>query len=249
MTVALGKLEATAQRLLVKLWDDVKAVLSDLNVPTPRPTDDGYRLFDVRPAQQDAAIEVDIPKIVFQLPERFSAPPGRTNLYVHVRGRLALDVNAVQGGRLKTSSFNTEVAYFRHGRAGLKHVFGAHYDSDTHSVAHPVFHAQMKCYNERGGDVSDSFSLDCGSESVITGIFGTTRIPTAQLDFFSVVLQLCADHLIDENADDTRRAAFNRMRALCHRLQGAGYAWQFAQAADCMRSAHWYEDAPPAPVA
>ena len=244
--MALGKVEAIAQRLLVRLWDDIKAVLSDLNVPTPRPTDDGYRLFEVRPVQAaDGPVEVDIARIVFQLPERFSAPTGRTNLYVHVRGRLGLDANALQEGRLRTTSFNTEVAYFRHGRAGLKHVFGAHYDSDAKSLAHPVFHAQMKCYNERGSDVSDSFSLDCASESVITGVFGTARIPTAQLDFFSVVMQLCADHLIDENADDTRRLAFNRMRELRHRFQGAGYAWPFGQAAECMRSAHWYDDAPP----
>lgn len=243
--MTLKGIEWKAQQLLVRCWDEVKAVLEAMSVPSPRPSSDGYEIFNVS-YDDDAphALRVEIPGVVLQLPERYSATA--SNLFVHIRALIELDAAALRSKRLQTSAFSTEVAYFRYSRAELKHVFGAHYDSEFAAVAHPVFHGQLKCYNERGAVVSELYSLGCESKSAIAGVLGNARVPTSQLDFFSVIVQLCADHLIDANADDTRRELFNRLRALRRQLQGCGYAWPgFQQASSCMQAAYWYEDVPP----
>lgn len=246
--MTLKGIEWKAQQLLVRCWDEVRAVLEAMNVPVPRPSGDGYEIFKVTYGDDAPdSLRVEIPSVVLQLPERHSATA--SNLFVHIRALIELDAAALTNKRLQTSAFSTEVAYFRYSSAELKHVFGAHYDSEFAALAHPVFHGQLKCYNERGALVSDLYSLGCESKSAIAGVLGNARIPTSQLDFFSVIVQLCADHLIDANADDTRREQFNRLRALRHQLQGCGYAWPaFQQASSCMQAAHWYDDAPPLPA-
>ena len=235
----MNSVEIHAKRLLVDQWNNVVTQLTRLSLPDTRPID-GHQIFELIDYPRVAGqIGFTVNPVTFNVPERADGP---ADMYVTVKGRLYLDEAAMRVSRkLKTVSFGTEVAYFRMRREKLNHVYGAHYDFSLDEIGHPIFHGQMKSFADRGQLVSDTFTLDCEYEDHIPNILRTVRVPTAQMDFFALVLQLSADHLMSKNSSAEQREAFEDLRKASFSIQGAGHLWaQLVQAPTCMRTQHWY---------
>lgn len=237
--MGMNPVETTALKLLVDQWSNVKTQLDRLSLPDARPAD-GYGIFSlIGHSKVDGQIRFNIAPVTFNVPERANAA---ADLYIIARGRIYLDQAAIKSRRaLKTVSFATEVGYFRKSKDKLKHIYGAHYDFSLDEIGHPVFHAQMKSYNERGREVSEAFQLDCDSDDLVKHVLRTVRLPTAQMDFFALVMQICADHLMSKDSGDEERKAFADLRKVSHEIQGSGHLWaKLAEAPACMRAPHWY---------
>ena len=232
-------IELKARNLLVCQWANVLTQLERLSLPEARPID-GYQIFDlIDHPKVDGQIGFNIAPVTFKVPERAHGSP---DMYIVAQGRIYLDQAAIkESKKLKTVRFATEVGYFRMATGELNHVYGAHYDFSFNEIGHPVFHAQMKSYNERGQWVSDAFQLDCESKDHMAHVLRTVRLPTAQMDFFALVLQICADHLMSKDSGVEQREAFENLRKVNHSIQGAGHLWgRLVDAPSCMRSQHWY---------
>lgn len=232
-------IELRGQRLLVEQWSTVITQLGRLNLPDARPSD-GHRIFTLLEWPKiPGQVAFTVNPVTFNVPERAD---GAANIYIVAKGRIYLDEVALRTQRmLKTVSFATEVAYFRMSSGRLNHVYGAHYDFSLGEIGHPIFHAQMKSFNDCGQLVSDAFTLDCESDDHMGKILRTVRVPTAQMDFFALVLQICADHLMSKNSSDEQLEIFEDLRKASYSIQGAGHLWtQLTDAPPCMRTQHWY---------
>jgi hypothetical protein len=232
--------EERAHRLLVAQWTSTKDLLNQLGLVETRP-EDVYRLFSICGTQKfPEAMSFEIGPLTLYVPERANSVP---SIYVVVRGLIHLDRAALAERRLMTHSFATEAAYFRENNSILSHVYGTHYDFSYDDVGHPIFHAQIKSYHERAQVAVDAYSLsvEIDPEDAMSNVLRTVRVPTAQMDFFALVLQIVADHLIDKSSRPDELATFAELRTLGSKLSGAGYRWhQLAEAPTCMRAHHWY---------
>lgn len=237
-----NQIEQRALKLLIERWNAIKTHLNRLNMPNTRP-DDGQAIFALIDYPKTAGeIGFKVKSVVFNLPESAN---GRADLFVVVRGRLYFDEAAVRDNKLlRTLNFGTEAAYFRKKGNELAHVYGAHYDFALNKIGHPAFHAQMKSYAERFHKVAEYFDMaECTTKDLVEGVLRTVRLPSAQMDFFSFVLQLCADHLMHEKSGKEDQAAFGDLRVESAAIHGAAYrvpqlANPAAQA--CLRANHWY---------
>jgi hypothetical protein len=238
--MAKNKIEARAEKLLIEQWNAVKQQLTRAGALDTRP-DDGYGIFSlVDYPKVQGQVQFNIAPVTFNVPERADSS---SDLYIVAEGRIYLDYEALEKeSRLSTVGFATQVGYFRLTIDGkLCHVYGAHYDFSEDEIGHPVFHGQMKSFNEHGALVSETFTLDCESTDLIKGVLRNVRVPTAQMDFFSVILQICADHLISADSGEDQKDAFNQLREASRSLQGAGHLWpQLKDVSICMKSHHWY---------
>jgi len=237
--MGMTPIEIQAMRLLVEQWSNVLPQLDRLSLPEARPAD-GHRIFTLIDwPKVEGQIAFTVNPVTFNVPERAN---GSADMYIVAQGRIHLDQAALREARkLRTVSFATEVGYFRMSKGKLNHVYGAHYDFSLNDIGHPIFHAQMKSYNERGQWVSDAFKLDCESHDYMANVLRTVRLPTAQMDFFALVLQICADHLMSKDSGAEQLEAFENLRKVNYSIQGAGHLWaQLAGAPPCMRSQHWY---------
>jgi hypothetical protein len=231
--------ELTARKLLIQQWNNIQPQLQRLNMPAIRPADAEGLFKLITHSKVAGQIGFEITNVTFNVPERAN---GATDIYIVATGRIYLDETALNPpSTLKTVSFATEVGYFRKTRRGLEHVYGAHYDFALDEIGHPVFHAQLKSYNERGQEVSETFQLGCESTDCVGGVLRTVRLPTAQMDFFALIVQICADHLLSKDSGDEERRAFADLRKVSQDIQGAGYlAARLTNTAGCMRAPHWY---------
>jgi hypothetical protein len=211
-----------------------------------------YPSSDIRPKQAADIFKLDgeagpshfsVGPVVLKIPER----PNRTepNLFVVVEGWIAFD-RFDEGGRPNTLKFGTKVGYFRILQdGGLEHVYGSHFDMDEQLVAHPVFHGQMTSQAKLGESIEELFHSNFEvTEDHAVGLLGTVRTPTAQMDVFSVLTQVGADHLINEKSDSVVREGFDELRRACDFFNGAGRRFPFLcdpPATHCYRSTHWYE--------
>lgn len=202
----------------------------------------GYEVFRIDSSAPNDVVKLDFGPIVFHVPER---PDGRgPNLFVVAQGWLTIEGPDFKTMPLRTKTFGTEVAYFRQKLGSLEHVYGAHYDMDEEKPGHPVFHAQFSSKVEFGLAVRELFRRD---EEVVnkTGeILRTVRMPSAQMDIFSVLAQICADHLMGPAPSEEVTSAFSGLRKSCDFLVGAAHRLPHLNgphAAGCYRAAHWYE--------
>lgn len=227
---------------LIDQWTEVRAGLSRINgVAEVRP--DESHVFSSVTDQSPEAAFFELRPVVFNFPE--DARHRSNDLYVVVRGLISFRRREFrEASRLLTHSFATEVAYFRRRGGSLEHVFGAHYDFSPDSHGHPTFHAQMKSYATFGSFVKQEYRVnDDLSADAVSGVLGRVRIPTAQMDVFSLVVQMCADHLLFAGSAPEETAAFNALlekNAFC-----TGAAFQVPrlgapQARECYRARHWY---------
>ena len=210
-------------------WRNVVAGLQQINprsVVRPSQAADIIRLSLPSPPGQ---VKLVIAPVVLNLPER--ANSNATNLYVVLKGWLSFSPAASSQDPLQTKDFGTQVAYFRHKGSQLYHVFGAHFDLDTGVVGHPVCHAQIASQLGFSQHVCNRFNLADSLVDSVIGVMRTVRIPTAQMDIFSVLRQICADHLV---GDDPAPLVLNRFRAIATDCDIAGPVRPY------VRSLDWY---------
>ncbi len=200
-----------------------------------------HEAFSIDYTAPPGEVWLNIAPIVFNVPER--ANSGSPDLYIVVTGRLSFEGPDFTLPQLKTKGFATEIGYFRSKQDALHHIYGAHYDMAEGHRGHPVFHAQMKPFDEFGDDVLAKFELEQAVDNKIAGVLRTVRTPSAQMDVFAVLTQICADHLIWEDSADEVLNAFNSLRAACGFVQGAAYRMAYltsVEASSCYRGPHWY---------
>ena len=105
-------------------------------------------------------------------------------------------------GELSLIGYGTEIGYFRQTNAAtpvneMEPIAGYHYDFDCGGgkYNHPVFHAQPKMKaGERFLEMNPHFSHKGYPENKE---IRTLRIPTPQMDVFSAIVMVLADHVAD----------------------------------------------------
>lgn len=144
-------------------------------------------------------------KVSFQgLPQRPGSVKGSTeNIFI-----TAMLSGAVKEGKPQLTHYGTEIGYYRQTKAShplcdLLPITGYHYDFDCDGKKfnHPVFHAQPKV---NAGDRYIRLSRDITHQGYPpSDELRTIRIPTPQMDIFSSIVMILADHVI--LPDDPKR--------------------------------------------
>jgi hypothetical protein len=199
-----------------------------------------HEVFTLDETAPDEEVKFNIGPVVFNVPEKIGR--GQT-LFIVVKGWLSFGDGDLAVQPLKTKSFGTEVGYFRLKDGFLEHVYGVHYDLDEVLPGHPVFHAQLSSRTDMAQTVHDLFRVEGELKDFFKPKLKNIRIPTAQMDVFSAILQICADHLIYKDADATVHKAFSDMCATNSFFLGAAHRMNYLSqppANECYRSAHWY---------
>lgn len=223
----------TVRNLLNTKWSSIQGIIMRMNPDVDIKTQAGNELFSV---SIDEHIRVDVSPIRFYLPER--AKRAVPNLHVVIDGWIEFDVDV---NELRTTQFGTRVAYVRAKPLGFEHVYGSHYDQSKDDLGHPVFHAQIKTMKGLTTGIPGCENDDLVDK--VAPILSNVRTPTPQMDVFSAVEQVCADHLLWENSEDDVRDAFEELQEQCAFFKGSGHLMhRFTPAmADCCRSTHWYK--------
>lgn len=161
--------------------------------------------------------------ICFQaLPQKGNSVSGNHKLVVFINGSFTFSMNAAEPTETQLVSVDSNVAFFRPQPGGqnitLDLIDAYHFDhfvaDPKLSAPHPVFHAQR---NIRGDDLFPKFGRSLESDPrnnmVIgqidqnkkNGLFGlkTFRLPTPQVDLFSLSAIIAADHLVDKCSHDS----------------------------------------------
>jgi hypothetical protein len=228
---------------LVTQWESVYECAEDLDNGVMVKPKDGWTVLAPVYNADPAEASFEITPVLFVVPEVKGEP--NSDLYVVLKGLITMDANAfTPNGELKMIHFGSRVAYFRQTAEGFEHLFGAHYDVSLDEVGHPAFHMQIDSYAELLGIISAEF----GSEQTLTadhmkGVPKRIRIPSAQLDTFTVAIQIIADHLIDTTSSQTDLSKFNSLIAKARKLQGVGRLiprLHTPSVYECYRGIHWY---------
>jgi hypothetical protein len=208
--------------------------------------EDGWAIFQSLPSADQNAVKFEISPVIFNVPER--AYHVTSDLFVVVEGQLAVRRDRyVNDGLLATDSFSTRAAYFRLTVDGPVHVYGAHYDFALDELGHPIFHSQMRSFAELWASVEERYGIGGPVKDHVSGILQNVRLPSAQMDVFSLVLQICADHLLLADSSPDERTAFNELLEKSTFLKGAGFQairMTTEAASSCYRSRHWYPSLP-----
>jgi len=240
----MSKHNNAIQRALVSHWDSLRDNIRRLNSGIQYQPSDGYSLFQLDYAKSnDTTAVFNVGPVVINLPER--GDHVAANLFVVADCTLSFDVQAYKADkRLVSSAYATHVGYFRLGSTQLQHVYGVHYDFDVVRPAHPVFHAQFaSMVMKLEPHVREHFNITLESDDRVKHMLQNVRLPSAQLDFFSLVVQLAADHLMWEQSGPTERAAFDDILKLDEGIIGASQACpqlRAGAAVPCHRALHWY---------
>lgn len=185
-------------------------------------------------------IGVKIRPIVLRLPERGSdAAP---KLYIGIKGWLRFEGPFGANDCLRMSSFGTAVGYFRDRGEKLDHIYGVHYDCDGERFGHPIFHAQLGPQDEFSDDIGTYYGQQWELSNKVGHLLRNVRTPCAEMDVFSVFLQICADHLIDETSGNETKRAFRSVKKSCGFFRGVAHGMENFQDAQqcCYRSVRWY---------
>ena len=234
-------------RALVGHWqgfDEDVSGLSGLASIEPR---DGWSVFSYA-GNEGSSANFELHPIVVNMPERAAGIV--CDLFVVVKGRLSIDRNHFETeGKIRTLNFATKAAYFRLKEATLVHVYGAHYDFALNEVGHPVFHGQMRSFREFADVIKTRhYGLEeANVTDLVDGILKTVRLPSAQMDVFSFLLQLVADHLLSRDSSEDDKTRFRELLERSKFIQGLGSQLPRLQAPPanfCYRAVHWY---PPDP--
>lgn len=237
MRRAMVRVEKEVHQAWTAALDSMKRMGQGIVVRPEVPSDVFIRDYDV----SDDIIKFKVVPVVFNVPER--ANTGRSNLFVVVDGWMSFDAPHDRGVTERTNAFGTRVAYFRKKKDCLEHIFGVHYDMDESGKGHPIFHAQMRSRVEFGQSVRERFRLQVEGVDYVNRICRTVRMPSAQMDVFSVVIQICGDHLLWEQSPPTVENAFEKAQRVCGFFGGAAYRFPILQekeVCECYRAGHWY---------
>lgn len=205
----------------------------------------GYEAFKPNVADSTDAICIfEIDPLIINLPVRGQA--SGNDLYVVFQGRIGFDVDSVVSHNiLKTVSFASRLGYFTRVKDTLEHVLGMHCDLDIERVAHPAFHAQLVSFGSEFSPVVQSY-VPAPLHDRMTGVLHGVRIPTAQLDFFALIVQLAADHLLWQKSGTPEREGFDDLVRLDKQVKGITPEIDFlchSATLPCHRGPHWYAPA------
>lgn len=230
------------QKQLTHHWEHVTSCIQRLNNASVVTPSDPYRAIQHHRDRDDEVCEFTLGPVVLNLPERASDP--RTPLYIVTRGMIGIDLrHFAESAQIRTVDFGSEAGYFRLKGNILHHIYGAHYDFSRDEIGHPVFHAQMKSFAEMFAVVNEHLGMDWAVSDDINKLLKNVRMPTAQMDVFSLLLQMIADHLISSTSSDEEIAHFDALVSQSKKLRGAGYLVSRMDSPDasaCYRSVHWY---------
>ena len=237
--------QAQALKSLHSAWITKIREMQKMDQATMVRPDDPWQVIRVDEQVTGGMVKLDCGPAVFKLCERANGIP---KMFVVVRGSICVQESSESDGSLETMGFGTKVGYFRSKPNRLEHIYGVHYDMDERGHGHPVFHAQLGPASDFASAIQDQFHLDAQVDDRVGPMLRNVRTPTAQMDFFSVVTQLCADHLMcldpaSGHSHVTR--AFDGVRSACDCLQGAAHRRGHLNsgiAPMCYRSSHWYCD-------
>ena len=183
--------------------------------------------------------------VTFNVPYRANAATAK--IFVAIDGWIEFSDDDTSGS-LRSLRFQTNVGYFRDGGPNtLQYLCGIHYDYDSYdAIGHPVYHCQfgpqVRFFDEVNACFHRAFSEPSDD---LKAIPRQIRIPTAQMDPFSVFLQVCSDHLISEGSDANKLAAYASLLKTCgfFTCSSNGIAQLGAAFAESnLRSHHWYND-------
>jgi hypothetical protein len=239
------------QGAIIAHWDKIKEHIGRVHSGSQFSPGDGYAVFKVDYASTTAEeIVITVGPVVINLPER--ANHHATDLFVVAEGKLNFNLTAFnETGRLVSCGYASHVGYFKRAHETLEHVYGVHYDFDIDRPAHPVFHAQFKSFGQEFiPHLQELCQLTLPLVDRMSGMLQNIRLPIAQLDFFSVIIQLAADHLMWVDSTSDERNTFNEIVKLDHAIMGASTVapWLTQGAAlPCHRAIHWYAPLAPAP--
>lgn len=221
-------------------WQGIRASIAQMHPSTSIQPGNAADVF--RPDIDSGEPKFNIGPIVFNVPER--ANGNSSKLYIVVQGWITFGPPLAERQLRTTLHFGTQVGYFRQKGDMLIQVYGIHYDMDETLPGHPVFHAQMSTQAKLAPTVEQFTRLKLDSDlDWSRGLLRNVRTPTAQMDTFSVITQIGADHLLSESSGEEVRAAFKKLRAACDFFLGAGARISYLNtlpATHCYRSTHWY---------
>ena len=227
---------------LVQQWSEVVGTLERMRQSASvSPNDAHTNIREVTSSSNDI-VKFELCPVVFNVPEK--ADHRNIALYVVTEGWIELSRQEFRDGRgLVTHAFATRAAYFRQKKNSLEHVYGAHYDVAFNELGHPTFHSQIRSFMDLSSYVTREYKVNNQLINHLEGVLRNVRLPTAQMDFFSLILQLFADHLLMRNSGEEEKSAFNALLRKDEFLRGAaGRSPRLtAQVArSCYRSLHWY---------
>ncbi len=139
---------------------------------------------------------------------KVKVPSKRKNNYINIfiHGGVGTDSNN------NITDYRTRVSFTRHEiHDPKKHsiIEGIHYDySKNTQLIHPIFHLQNDISVLSDEIISEGFSIisPVNIESFKGKQIKHQRIPTTQMDFYSVIIMILADNFInDDNLDDFKR--------------------------------------------
>lgn len=227
---------------LIDAWTTAIHGLRQMNQACSVSPDNGFEVIRLDSSAPSDVVKFDVGPVVFNLPEK--ATHRSPNLFIVMQGWLTIEGNELKKSSLLTKDFGTEIGYFRLKQRNLEHVYGAHFDMDEKGPGHPVFHVQFGSQPLFGPIVHSAFKRDEEVIDRISGVLGNVRTPSAQMDIFSVITQICADHLIWRDSAAEAKKAFIDVRRTGSFLVGAAHRLAFlnnAHASNCYRGSHWYE--------
>jgi hypothetical protein len=232
---------------LIEQWDQAKGTLEQMaQGASVRPVDAlAFIKFVETPDTPDVA-KFEMAPVVFNVPER--ADDTSSMLFVVASGWLELSRTEFKNHKtLVTHSFATQTGYFRWDGTHLNHVYGAHHDLEVDKLGHPTFHSQMRSYPELHKVIAKEFDINSPVQNKIGAVLRNVRLPTAQMDFFSFILQVFADHLLIANSTPEEKGAFNSLLEYNKSLRGAAARSERLTAdiaRSCYRAMHWYPVVP-----
>ena len=233
---------AQTLRLLRQAWTEKVYAMRRMDQGTSVKPSDPNEVFQISQSKAPEEVHVECGPAVFKLCEK--AGETSKNMYVVVQGWIRAKKSSEKNGKIQTSSFSTTVGYFRLKKNQLEHVYGVHYDMDGDDNGHPIFHSQFRPAKDLAEQICIQYRVNVNVvDDHAKCMLRNVRVPTAQMDFFSVFTQLCADHLISNNANTGAVTTFHRLRLSCHRLQGVAHRLSYLtckEARECLRSSHWY---------
>lgn len=231
--LASTRLAQTVKKQLNTNWHSIRGIVLRMNPFVEIGPQTGNELFTVKPNEH---IHVGVNPIRLYVPEK--AKHATPNLHIVIAGCIEFDGTSQD---LRTTGFSTQVAYVRAKQSRFEHVYGTHYDQSKDDLGHPVFHAQIKSMEDLAEGIP---GCESGAfDDKVKPILSNVRTPTPQMDVFSAVEQVCADHLLWEGSEDEVRHAFKELQELCAFFKGSGHLMdRFTPAmANCCRSTHWYK--------
>jgi hypothetical protein len=202
-----------------------------------RPTDENVIQVAQTPGPPGTVL-LECRPVVCNVPER--ASHSGADMYVALTGTMGLALS--DSGSLVTTSFATNFAYFDVTEAAIVHRLGGHYDHAPSHLGHPWAHLQLTSQVGYFEHVVARFpSLSDLPEPVdaMAQVLGHVRAPSAQVDFLSFLLQICADHLLDAKSGATTQEQFRSLIGSCEPLAGMQQP-PGNTACPCLRTVHWY---------